>query len=138
MAKFSKVSLNKLKDCHPDLQRIFNEVIKHFDCSVLEGYRARQQQDYLFCLGKSKLKFPNSKHNTKPSMAVDVVPYPIDWQDRDCFHFFAGFVFAVATKLDIKIRWGGNWAMDLDVGFKENRFDDLCHFELVDESAGRK
>lgn len=127
---FSKTSKNKLGSCHPSLQKLFGAVIEHFDCKILEGHRLRQQQDYLFSLGKSKLKYPKSKHNRTPSEAVDAAPYPIDWNDRDRFHFFAGFVCATARALKIKIRWGGNWSGDLVDGFKKNNFDDLCHFEL--------
>lgn len=127
---FSKTSKKKLESCHFDLQKLFKAVIEHFDCKILEGYRSQIDQDYLFSLGKSKLKYPNSKHNSVPSEAVDVVPYPIDWNDRDRFHFFAGFVCAVAGALKIKIRWGGNWTGDLVDGFKKNDFDDLCHFEV--------
>lgn len=127
---FSKTSKKRLESCHPDLQKLFEAVIRHFDCKVLEGYRHRQQQNYLFGLGKSKLKYPNSKHNKIPSEAIDVAPYPIDWNDRDRFHFFAGFVWATARALKIKIRWGGKWSGDLVGGFKKNDFDDLCHWEL--------
>ena len=34
---------------------------------------------------------------TNPSRAVDVVPYPIDWDDRERFHLFAGFVIALLS-----------------------------------------
>lgn len=127
---FSKTSKKKLESCHPDLQKPFRAVIERFDCKILEGHRDRQRQDYLFGLGKSKLKYPNSRHNSIPSEAIDVVPYPVDWNDRDRFHFFAGFVWAVAEEMGIKIRWGGIWSGDLVDGFKNNDFDDLCHFEL--------
>jgi len=85
--------------------------------------------------GRSKVKWPNGKHNKRPSMAVDVVPYPIDWQDRDRFHYFAGYVMGVADMLHAeglinhRLRWGGDW--DRDTQVKDNGFDDLVHFELV-------
>jgi hypothetical protein len=31
----------------------------------------------------------------------------------------------------LKLRWGGDWDMDTEV--KDNKFDDLVHFELVGE-----
>ena len=62
-------------------------------------------------------------------MAVDVSPFPIDWNDANRFHHFAGYVLAVAQSLDIKIRWGGDWNGDLQ--FKTEKFRDLPHFELI-------
>jgi hypothetical protein len=65
-----------------------------------------------------------------PSRAVDVAPYPIDWNDFKRFYHFAGIVRAVAHQRGVKIRWGGDWDSDFD--FKDERFLDLPHFELVD------
>ena len=64
-----------------------------------------------------------------PSLAVDVVPYPVDWQDRERMTYFAGFVMGIArVKFGISLRWGGDW--DLDTDLKDNKFDDLPHFEI--------
>lgn len=65
-------------------------------------------------------------------MAVDVVPYPVDWQDRDRFHYFAGFVLGMATARGVKLRWGGDWDSDTEVD--DNVFDDLPHFELAEKT----
>ena len=35
--------------------------------------------------GRSKLSWLESKHNCEPSRAVDIAPYPIDWDDRERF-----------------------------------------------------
>ena len=83
MPKFGKKSLEKLNTCDKRLQLVLNEVIKTVDCSVLEGHRGEQRQNKLYDEGKTKLKFPNGRHNASPSRAVDVVPYPIDWEVRD-------------------------------------------------------
>lgn len=130
MPKFGKRSKEKLSECHPDLQRLFNEVIKHIDCSILEGYRDEKTQNEYFRQNKSKLKFPNGKHNTSPSRAVDVAPYPIDWSDRNRFYHFGGLVRGIAATMGIKLRWGGDW--DGDNNFKDQSFHDLPHFELED------
>ena len=61
-------------------------------------------------------------------MAVDVAPYPIDWEDRDRFHYFGGYVLGIAKSLGLNIRWGGDW--DQDTQTKDNKFDDLVHFEI--------
>ena len=128
MAKFGKTSKQRLSTCHKDLQKVFNEVIKHVDCSILEGHRSGERQDKLFEEGKTKVKYPNGRHNANPSRAVDVAPYPIDWDDRERFHLFAGFVIGIAKSMGITLRWGGDWNMNFEVD--DNQFDDFPHFEL--------
>ena len=59
MPKFGSRSRSKLETCHEDLQKVFNEVIKHFDCSILEGTRPQEVQDEYYRTGKSKVKYPN-------------------------------------------------------------------------------
>ena len=82
MPKFSQSSFSKLSTCHPDLQALFYEVIKFFDCTILEGYRNEADQESAFAKGNSKLHYPHGKHNANPSMAVDVTPYPIDFNNE--------------------------------------------------------
>lgn len=127
MPKFSKQSLNRLQSCDERLLKLFNEVIKHFDCTILEGRRTVERQSMLVEQGKSKTM--NSKHLT--GKAVDVAPYPINWEDRERFTYFAGFVMGVASQQGLKIRWGGDWDKDTDLS--DNSFDDLPHFEIVGE-----
>tara|TARA_Y100001973_G_scaffold47704_1_gene71061 strand:- start:534 stop:935 length:402 start_codon:yes stop_codon:yes gene_type:complete len=128
MPKFGKKSRERLATCDERLQKVFNEVIKFVDCSVLEGHRGKQRQNDLFDEGKTEVLFPNGRHNSNPSRAVDVTPYPVDWDDRERQTLFAGFVLGVATKMGVKLRWGGDWDMDFKV--MDNRFDDFPHFEL--------
>lgn len=129
MPKFGKVSQEKLATCHPDLQKVFNEVIKHVDCSVLAGHRTEAEQNacYYAKPPTSKLQWPKSKHNSLPSLAVDVAPWPIDWKDRERFILFGGFVLGIAKSLGVSLTWGGdfngNWKTS-DDGW------DLPHFEL--------
>ena len=128
MPYFGRTSKKRLKTCDEDLIYLFEEVVKYFDCSVLEGHRGKRLQNKYFKEGKSKLKFPDGNHNKKPSKAIDVAPYPIDWDDRERMTYFAGFVKGMASALGIPIRWGGDWNSDTQV--KDNNFDDLPHFEL--------
>lgn len=135
MPKFSQKSKNNLDTCHPDLRYIFNTVIRHFDCTILEGHRSKERQNAAYEAGKSQLSYPQSKHNKQPSMACDVIPYPVDWHDLARIRYFAGFVMGTARILrltgciDHEIRWGGDWSMDTQL--KDNSFNDLVHFELV-------
>ena len=128
MPKFSKKSKAKLNTCDKRLIELFNKVVKKFDCTIIEGHRSKDRQNKLFDEGKSKLQYPIGKHNATPSMAVDVAPYPIDWNDRERFTYFAGYVVGIAYQMGLKIRWGGDWDMDTQV--KDNNFDDLPHFEI--------
>ena len=128
MPRFGRRSRKNLETCHEDLQELFNEVIKFFDCTVIQGHRGKEEQNKYFDEGKSKVKYPNGRHNANPSNAVDVVPYPIDWKDTDRMYYFAGFVKGIAYKMGIPIRWGGDWNGNNDL--KDNNFDDLPHFEL--------
>jgi len=136
MPAFSQLSFSRLSTCHPDLQALFYEVIKYFDCSILEGYRNQEDQEKAFKSGTTKLHWPNGKHNHQPSMAVDASPYPLDWRNINGFYWFAGYVMAFAQKLkdDGKIthavRWGGDWDCDKDI--TDECFKDLVHFELID------
>ena len=128
MPKFGKKSQERLDTCHSDLIRLFTLVVRYFDCTILEGHRGKEKQNRYYKEGKSKIQWPDGKHNNYPSEAVDVAPYPIDWEDRDRFHYFGGFVMGLAKSMDISLRWGGDWDMDTQV--KDNKFDDLPHFEL--------
>ena len=128
MPYFGKTSKKRLSTCDSKLQKVFNEVIKHVDCSILEGHRDKDRQNKLYEEGKTKVKYPNGRHNRQPSSAVDVTPYPVDWKDRERQTLFAGFVIGVASQMGINLRWGGDWDQDFQV--IDNRFDDFPHFEL--------
>ena len=128
MPRFGNKSKERLATCHPDLQKVFNEVINYVDCSILEGYRNSYWQDKYYAEGKTKLKYPDGRHNANPSNAVDVTPYPVDWDDRERQTLFAGFVLGIAQSMGIKLRWGGDWDQDFKV--QDNKFDDFPHFEI--------
>lgn len=128
MPKFSKDSLEKLQTCHIDIQKVMQEVIKHFDFTIIYGHRGKEIQDKLYP-NFSKVKFPDSKHNKTPSLAIDIAPYPIDWNDINRFIYLAGFVVGIANSIGIGLRWGGDWNKDTEL--KDNRFNDMGHFELI-------
>lgn len=136
MPKFSQSSFSKLSTCHMDLQVLFFEVIRTFDCQILEGYRNQEDQESAYRNGNTQLHYPHGKHNHQPSMAVDVSPYPVDWNNAKRFYWFAGYVMGVAMRLKEEgkmthaIRYGGDWDSDKDI--TDNNFQDLVHFELVE------
>jgi peptidoglycan LD-endopeptidase CwlK len=109
MPQFSRRSLDNLATCHPALQLLFQEAIKEADFVVLEGHRGREAQNKAFRDGKSGLPWPNSKHNQVPSLAADVAPWPLDWEDTGRFKTLATVIKAAAGRLNISIEWGGDW-----------------------------
>jgi hypothetical protein len=130
MPFFSATSRQRLDTCDPVLRVVFDEVIKHFDCTIICGHRTKEAQSEAFESGHSQVQWPNSRHNTAPSKAVDAAPFPIDWGDRERQTLFAGRVLGVAQALGHKLRWGGDWNMDGRT--IDNKFDDLVHFEVVE------
>ena len=131
MPRFGTSSKKRLKTCDSSLQNLFNEVIKYFDCTIIEGYRNEEDQNSAVAKGFSKVLYPDGKHNRMPSNAVDVAPYPIDWDDTERFIYFGGFVKGIAASMGINIIWGGDWNDNTQL--TDNNFDDLVHFELKND-----
>ena len=136
MPRFGNRSTSNLETCDAKIQRIMYEVVQFYDCTILTGHRTEEVQNAKFAEGTSEVSWPNSKHNTKPSMAVDVAPWPIPtnwgdtvWKERTKFYELKAIIFFVAAKHGISIRWGGDWDRDYD--YTDNKFDDLVHFEIV-------
>jgi peptidoglycan LD-endopeptidase CwlK len=105
-----------LLTCHPDIQQVFRRVIQVFDHSVLCGHRGDTRQEELYAQGRTtpgkivtSKRWPDSKHNEEPSLAIDVAPYPIDWDDVERFAELAGHVLQVADLFNIQLTWGGHW-----------------------------
>lgn len=136
MPKFSQESFSKLATCHQDLQALFYEVIKYFDCTILEGYRNQADQEKAFAGGFTKLHYPYGKHNHQPSMALDASPYPINPSDIKLSMWFGGYVMGIAQKLkdegkmEHSVRWGASWD-GLGKLNNSHELNDLVHFELV-------
>lgn len=122
MPTFSKLSLERLSTCDERIQRLFNDVIQIVDCTIICGHRDQEAQDKAFHDGFSKLKWPNGPHNKFPSLAVDVMRYPIDWKDEEGNKAFAALVKERANALGIEIEWGGDWKSFLDPDHYEVKF----------------
>ena len=128
MPRFGTRSKKRLSSCHPDLQKVFNKVIEKVDCSVLCGHRGEEAQNEAYEKGNSKVKYPNGRHNAMPSNAVDVAPYPIEWDNLERFTLFAGYVLGIAESMEIDLIWGNDWDGDFET--KDTGFQDYPHFEL--------
>ena len=106
------------------------------DIALTEGRRDRAKQNRLFDMGLSKVRFPNSKHNTMEPFglvtAIDAYPYvngQISHDYRHCI-YLAGIITAVGRLFNYHIRWGGNWDMDGEP-VTDQEFQDLGHYEYV-------
>jgi peptidoglycan L-alanyl-D-glutamate endopeptidase CwlK len=119
--RLTATSQRRLRECHPKLQKLMEEVSDRASIYVLCGFRGEKEQNEAFDKGASKLKFPDSKHNKTPSLAVDIAPNPLLWDDIEGFKKLGDLVKRVAKELDIQVKWGGDW-----VSFK-----DYPHFELT-------
>jgi peptidoglycan L-alanyl-D-glutamate endopeptidase CwlK len=144
MYNFSNSSKEKFDTLHEDLQTILSNLIKFYDFSIIEGHRSLETQQKYFKDGKSKLDGINqkSKHQSYPSMAVDIMPYSKgtnafedNEKERARFYMMMGMVKAISMDLKEKglithdVRFGLDW--DGDNTFRDQTFDDLPHFELV-------
>lgn len=133
----SKASRAKL---HPLLQKFVDELIKEIDFKILDATRGRAAQTKAYNTGKSKAKFGQSAHNYVPAVAVDLFPAPYIWPDDKtataaqrkaaaaAFKELGEKGLAVAKRLGIPIRWGGDWNMDGDKTTSDSW--DQPHFEL--------
>ena len=137
MPSFSKSSLAKLELAHKDLQTILKQAIKEYDFTIICSTRTQQQQIDLYSQGRvfkdgkwikvgptvTNIDGINKKsmHNYTPSLAVDLAPWPIDWDRIDRFNKLAQIIKRIASDNNIEISWGGDW----------KSFKDYPHFELV-------
>jgi len=116
--KLGTRSLQNLSGVHPDLVAVVKLAIgiTEQDFTVIEGIRNINRQRELYKAGKSTTM--NSRHIT--GHAVDMVPWPVDWNDLERFEVVSEAMKAAAEELDIPIVWGGDW----------KSFYDAPHFEL--------
>jgi peptidoglycan L-alanyl-D-glutamate endopeptidase CwlK len=132
--KFSQQSKDVLSTCCNELQQVCDLAITLclIDFSAVCGHRGQEEQTEYYNTGKSKIMWPHSKHNSIPSLAVDLVPWvrgKSSYRKEHCC-YLAGVVMGVASLAGIKIRWGGNWNMDGEP-VTDQDFQDLVHFEVM-------
>lgn len=129
----------RLMGVHPDLVRVVERAIKlsSVDFSVLEGLRSYARQKQLYDQGRTTpgnvvTWTMNSKHRMQGDgygHAVDLVPYPLDWNDLKKFDAIAFAMLRAAQVENVRIRWGADW--DGDGKPRERGESDSPHFELV-------
>lgn len=149
--RFGKTSLARLETVDERLRAICHLALckSPIDFMVLEGRRTMQRQHELYGQGRTAAQLKAVGVNpalAKPSMqkvtwtlksnhftgrAVDLVPWPVDWNDASKFDRIAQSMFAAAEELGIDLRWGADW--DQDGKPRERGETDSPHFELGPE-----
>lgn len=126
--KLSKSGEDRLKQCCPEIQSVIKEVLYYRDITILCCYRSKEDQEKMFMQGTSKAHAGQSAHNYLPSLAIDVIPYPIpmkdgewdsnasDWKD------LSDLIFDIAKTKGVDLTWGGNW----------KKLVDKPHYEITD------
>lgn len=144
MANFGSKSKERLMTCESDIQRVLELAIQKYDFVVLCGVRTPEEQFELFKQGRKLVngkwektgstvtnidgKTTKSMHNYIPSKAVDIAPYPIDWNNLDRFKELSKVILDCAKELGISLTWGADW--DMDGNIEEHKFKDFPHYEL--------
>lgn len=144
---FSKLSLSRLLNVDPRMVQVVKRALEksEIDFMVVEGLRTREQMMINYGKGRTAaqctakgvpakyaqpglakvtwLSNPfNSKHGDQGEgfgAAVDLAPYPLDWNDISKFKKIAEAMKAASKELSIPIVWGGDWSKK-----------DYPHFEL--------
>jgi peptidoglycan L-alanyl-D-glutamate endopeptidase CwlK len=140
MYTLSNRSLNNLTSVHPDLVAVVKRAIQitKQDFVVIEGVRTQARQDELWAQGRTKpgpivtWTRDASSHGLGPDgfgRAVDICPFPVDWNDLSKFDAIALAMFSAANELGVRIRWGADWNMNGTP--RERGESDSPHFELV-------
>ena len=126
--KLGQRSIDRLKGVNPSLVAVFKRACETmpFDVTVLEGLRSYERQQELLKQGATKVSV--SRHMS--GNALDIAPYPIDWNDLERFQIMAEHMFKAAEELGIVIRWGGTWERSFTKPVKWAKFLDAPHFEL--------
>ena len=147
----SKLSLSRLVGLNANLEAVVKRAIEitEQDFMVVEGVRSKEQCFVNYGKGRTaaqctakgvpaqyakpklaKVTWLNNPLSSKhvSGHAVDLVPYPVDWNDLSKFDKVAKAMYAAAKELGVSIRWGANW--DNDGKFREKGEYDSPHFEI--------
>lgn len=131
--KLGKTSIARLKGVDETLVNIVKRAIEisEVDFSVLEGVRTLERQRELYAQGRTapgKVVTWTMKSKHIDGKAVDLVPYPLDWNDLSKFDKIRNAMFQAAKEQDVNLRWGADW--DGDGKYREKGEYDSPHFEL--------
>lgn len=130
MASLSQRSLDALKGVHPNMVRVVKRAISITtqDFLVTEGVRTPERQRQLYAQGRTvpgrKVTWTlKSNHFVQASgygHAVDLCPYPVDWNDLTKFAKIVDAMKRAALMEGVRITAGADWSTP-----------DRPHFELA-------
>ena len=149
--QLSKRSLDRLHGVDPKLVAVVKRAIElsPVDFMVLEGVRTREQCMINYGKGRTaaqcqakgvpakyakpsaaKVTWLNNPFASKhvSGKAVDLVPYPVDWNNLRKFDQIAKAMLSAAKELGVPVRWGADW--DGDGKPRERGESDSPHFEI--------
>lgn len=125
--KWSKRSLDNLKNVHPDLVAVANLAITltNIDMTITDGARTLEEQKHNVAIGVSQtLKSNHLIQDDGYAYAIDFSPYyngsvqpKAPWSR---YKDIADAFKKAAKQLGVRIIWGGDWTS----------FVDGCHIEL--------
>ena len=130
--KLSERSLNNLKGVDERLVKVVKRAIEitEQDFVVIEGLRTKEQMMINYGKGRTASELavhgipasyakPNEAKvtwlndpfasNHAKGLAVDIVPYPVDWNDISKFKKINEAMQASAKEFGIKLSYGGDW-----------------------------
>ena len=133
----SKRSLASLEGVDARLVSVAKRAIQitKQDFVIIEGLRTREQMMINYGKGRTAAQLavhgipasyakPNEAKvtwlndpfasNHASGKAVDVVPYPVDWNDISKFRTIADAFKQAARELGVKLEWGGDWSKSKD------------------------
>lgn len=138
MPSFSKRSLANRNQLHPLLKKIVDVAIRRYDFTILDAQRGRAEQEKAFKGGFSNAHFGQSAHNWVPAIAMDLAPYPIDWDNLGAFKELFNVIgyydakqgdgFGIAKDLKIPLRAGLDW--NRNGKWTDENWNDWGHYEL--------
>ncbi len=130
-------SLMRLKGVEPGLVRVVKRaaLLSTQDFMVLEGVRTPERQRELYAQGRTTpgdivtwtLTSNHFKQADGFGHAVDLVPYPVDWNDPAKFDAIYRAMMSAAAIEGVPIRSGMDW--DRDGKLREAKEHDSPHFE---------
>jgi len=142
MYSYSRRSQEVLSTLHPKLQLVMMMAIQVVDICLIDGLRDKETQDKYFRNDTSHVQWPYSRHNktldplldkseVDVSDAVDAIPWPTQYRDKEQMILAAGVILACAALIGVELRWGGDWDRNGIINNKRDDFFDCWHFELV-------
>ena len=107
--KLGKTTLARLQGVDETLVNVVKRAIEisDVDFTVMEGVRTLERQRELYAQGRTapgKIVTWTMKSRHIEGKAVDLVPYPLDWNDLEKFNKIKDAMFQAARELDVNLR----------------------------------